>query len=148
MGRSLKLAEYYLFVQFVATPKHFRDLKTQLEFQIQYNVAHSTLANWKKDPNFWEDVNRAIKEWAKEKTPDVIAAVYARIMKTGDPMAARLWLQYIQGWAEDTMDGKNATQDFMGNVSQEKRELIRLAFANFGIIKPKTEPDDKTTESQ
>lgn len=148
MGRSLKLAEYYLFVKFIATPKHFRDLKTQLEFQIQYNVAHSTLANWKKDPNFWEDVNRAIKEWAKEKTPDVIAAVYARIMKTGDSMAARLWLQYIQGWAEDNVDNRAGGQDFTGNITQEKRDLIRLAFANFGIIKPKTETADKNTESQ
>ena len=100
MGRSLKKAEYYLFVQFVAEPKAFRELKTQIEFQEKYNVSHSTLANWKQDPMFWEEVNQAIKEWASEKTPDVIAAVYARIRKTGDPAAAKLWLQYTQGWTD------------------------------------------------
>jgi len=124
MSTALKRAEYYEFVRFIATPRPFRELKTQLEFQVEYNVSHGTLANWKKDPNFWEDVQRAIKEWAKEKTPDVIAAIYGRIVQKGDPMAAKLWLQYIQDWAEK----REETQ--IKEVGQNLAEIIKKDLEN------------------
>lgn len=144
MGRLPKRIEYYLFVRFFATPKHFRDLKTQMEFQIEYNVSHGTLANWKNDPHFWEDVDRAVKEWAKEKTPDVIAAMYARIMKTGDPQAIKLWLQYIQGWAEKMVHEKEIGENLAEAISEEQKNKIRLAFSNFGVVKEIShkEPED------
>lgn len=106
MTTALKRAEYYEFVRFIATPRPLRELKTQLEFQLQYNVGHSTLAVWKKDRNFWEDVKREIKEWAKEKTPDVVFAVYAKAASGGDVGAARLWLEYVEEMKTKTEETK------------------------------------------
>lgn len=148
MSLSLKQTEYYLFARFIATPKPWRDLKTQLEFQIEHNVSHDTLARWKKDPNFWEDVGRAIKEWGREKTPDVIAAVYGRIVRQGDPQAAALWLKYIENW--EGLDSKGINININQTIIQlpeERKTLIMRAFENYGLLKKPNEPADSNPSS-
>ncbi len=101
MTTALKQGEYYLFVRWIATPEVFRTPKTQGQFSDLHKVGHDTLARWKKDPNFWEDVKRFVMEWSKEKTPDVVAALYVKSVK-GNPLAIKLWLQYIEGFSEKT----------------------------------------------
>ncbi len=99
MKWHLKHAEYYLFARWIATPSIFRDPPNQGAFQEKYNVSGQTLVNWKNDPNFWEDVKREIKEWTKEKTPDVIAAIYRSAIK-GNPFSQKLWLQAFDEFQE------------------------------------------------
>jgi hypothetical protein len=33
-------------------------------------------------------------------TPAVLEAIYKRVVNTGDPVAAKLWLQVMEGWKE------------------------------------------------
>jgi|SRR5579872_1144031 len=102
MSRTLKLNEYYLFVRWIATPEPLREPETQGKFQLWHNVSHQTLANWKNDQNFWEDVDRELNKWGRERTPNVILGLYARASRKGDPEAAKLWLKYINKWVEKT----------------------------------------------
>ncbi|SRR5258708_21630835 len=102
MTKALKVNEYYLFVRWIATPEPLREPGTQGEFQQLHNVSHQTLANWKNDANFWEDVERELANWGRERTPNVILGLYARASRKGDPFAAKLWLQYIHKWVERT----------------------------------------------
>lgn len=109
--KTLKLAEYYKFVEFMATPDPMRiqtfGYSTQIEFQKEHKVSGDTLARWKYDTNFKEDVRRKITEWSSDKTPNVIANLYnACTKKNPDSKALKLWLQYVEGFSEKTEEKK------------------------------------------
>ena len=92
---SIKLIrEFTEFVQFCATPRVLREIKTQREFAKKFGLSEDTLTDWKKLPDFLERVRRIILEYEKEKLSDVINALYKKA-RTGDPGAIKLWLQYI-----------------------------------------------------
>lgn len=99
MGHYLKQAEYYEFVRWTALPFFLRTPSDQQAFQMQWKVSADTLARWKKDPNFWEDVRREIREWAKDKTPEVIAGILKAAVK-GNPISQKLWMQIFEGFEE------------------------------------------------
>lgn len=95
MPHAPKVYEYYEFVRWIATPSLLRKLKTQNDFQHEHKVSGQTLANWKRDPNFWEDVRREIREWTKDKTPDVVASLLFEAIK-GNTTAQKLWLEMFE----------------------------------------------------
>lgn len=92
--KALKQAEYYLFARWIATPCSLRTPKTQKQFSDLYKVGHDTLARWKKDQGFTEDVKRSVMDWTKELLPNVIWSLYNQAM-TGDPRAIKLWLEHF-----------------------------------------------------
>lgn len=100
MKYFLKQAEYYEFVQWIATPEPFRDPKTQMAFQEQYHISHDTLARWKHDPNFWDDVRRVWEGRARERSGTVIEALYMKIRNKPDPISIKLWMQLFEGFTE------------------------------------------------
>lgn len=126
MVNALKRAEYYQFVKFIATPYFQRDLKTQEEFQIEYMVSGDTLARWKKDPDFWEDVRRETVPWCKERTPNVLGALYYACVQDRNPSAIRLWLQYNEKFSI-----KSAEEPEKEKEPQTFTELMEWADAEF-----------------
>src|SRR3989344_1212536 len=128
MSLFLKQYEYYEFVRWSALPEPLRDPPNQTEFQMKFSVSHDTIARWKNDPNFVEDVRRVLKEWAKDKTPNVVAALYKRILKTGDSKAVQLWMEIFedQHFVSD--------QPTIIEIRDADKVLILNAFTNFGLL--------------
>jgi hypothetical protein len=96
-SKTLKYSEYYAFTRWIATPSHLRTPGTQKAFSDQYQVGHDTLARWKKDPLFREDVKRCVDEWTREYTPQIMWSLYTQAMN-GNISAIKLWFQYVEGW--------------------------------------------------
>lgn len=88
------------FTKWIALPKSLRNPKTQEEICKKYKIASSTLSRWKQKEGFWDEVKKEVKEWSRGKTPNVIQAIYQKILKQGGAAEAKLWLEYVEGWAE------------------------------------------------
>ena len=88
------------FVVWISIPEPFRELKKQGEFAKKYEVSEKTLSTWKQRNDFWEAVEVEWRKWGKEKTSNVIAKFYNRIMTEGIPADFKLWLQYFLNWQE------------------------------------------------
>lgn len=100
--------ELLRFIDWLAQPKALRVPATQGELAIQLDVSEPTLSNWKYLPGFWDEVKERTIFWGRERTPNVIAALYRKAIKEGNAFEAKLWLQYIEGWKEKTeVDQRN-----------------------------------------
>lgn len=104
-NKALKLTEYYLFAGWIGLPRIYRQPLTQAEFSELYGVGHDTLARWKKDPQFWEDVRRVRDDWARNLVSDVIGAVYNSAM-AGEFKAQEYFLNNFGDLATKTEDKK------------------------------------------
>ena len=87
--------EFKEFIGWIALPIKERQPETQKELAEQFGLSEWTLSQWKKRDGFWMEVNDVRKEWGKGKTPEVMNGLYERA-KTGDPAAARLWLEVVE----------------------------------------------------
>jgi len=81
------VAEFCQFAQWSATPRQFRELKTQKEFAASIGVDEDTLSIWKHHPKFWTITQSAIRLWIRERVPDVLGAVYNSAMGAGAKQA-------------------------------------------------------------
>lgn len=148
MIKSLKQAEYYLFVEWTSTPQAFREPKTQGQFSDLHNVSHDTLARWKKDPLFWEDVRRAVKEWSRELTPQVIQSLFLRTQDPkGHPLFHKLWLEHVEEHTEHTDEqSKGGTGESLAELlRREYEESVALANSS-GDSETEIKSNDKSTE--
>lgn len=93
------------------------------EFAVTIDVAAETLSDWKKVDTFWEDVERAMKKWMRDRTPNVIAALYQGAIKGKKAQEIKLWLQYGLGWAEKHDLGGEAMEGVL-RLEKTLRELF------------------------
>lgn len=93
-NQYLKLSEYYLFVEWYATPRQYRNPRTQGEFSEVHKVGHDTLARWKLDPDFQEDVRRKVYDWTGNLVPEVVGAIFNTAV-AGDVKAQTLFMKYF-----------------------------------------------------
>ncbi|MDA2921688.1 phBC6A51 family helix-turn-helix protein [Patescibacteria group bacterium AH-259-L07] len=91
---------YEEFIKWIALPKPLREPRTHLELAEKYGVDKATLSQWKHKDGFWDEVRKEMKQWARDKTPNVIQAIYQKILKYGNAQEAKLWLQFIEDWKE------------------------------------------------
>ncbi len=89
--------EYSDFVLWVATPKALREPSTQRELAKKFGVGEDTLSDWKNKDGFWDSVALERVSWTREKTSDVIHALYKRATETGRAHEARLWMEIVEG---------------------------------------------------
>lgn len=89
--------EYRDFVVWIATPKALREPATQRDMAKQFGVGEDTLSDWKNRPDFWEEVKEERSRWTREKTSDVIHALYKRASEGGSAHEVRLWMEIVEG---------------------------------------------------
>ena len=99
LGTLRHVDEYLNFIVWVAQPKELRKPKTQRELSKKFGVGEDTLSEWKNRDGFWEKVSTQRQKWCKEKTSDVINALYKRILENGSASEVRLWMEMIEGWS-------------------------------------------------
>ena len=99
-----KPAEYLKFIEFMSLPRVIRKrefgIELLQEFAKKYDLEPSTLSRWQNRKDFWSAVRKEMKGWAKNKTPNVILALYNKAIRDGNAKEAKLWFQYIEDWAE------------------------------------------------
>lgn len=119
--------EYKEFIVWIATPKELREPKTQSGLAKKFGVGEDTLSEWKRRNSFYDEVSKKRKEWGRDRTPDVIHALYSNILKTGSVSGVKLWLQYFEGWVEK-VDTNLLKKDPLRELSdKELMEEIRKA---------------------
>ena len=89
--------EFVLWMSLPASPK---DKGTQGDFAKRFEVSERTLADWKKRDDFWEAVEKEWKKWGKQKTTNVIAKFYNKIISEGMSPDFKLWFQFFLNWNE------------------------------------------------
>lgn len=103
MGAPFRENEYLRFVMWCALPSKIRSPKTQGELAEQLGVHETTLSDWKRKEDYPDLVRKFIKEWARDRTSDVVDAIYQGAISVGDKgqaANAKLWLQWVDEWAE------------------------------------------------
>ena len=68
------------------------EIRTQGEFQKEFNVGHNTIAEWKKREDFKEQVKLFRKNFVFNTYKDAIDHKFSqRVMRTAEPTAVKLW---------------------------------------------------------
>lgn len=127
--------EYYEFILWTSLPKELREPKTQAELSKRFGVGEDTLSEWKKRIDFWEEVAKKRKEWCKEKTSDVIHALYKRILETGSAAESKLWFQLIENWSERFISFKKEERPFEDLTDEELDKMLQECEASLNIKK-------------
>ena len=90
------------FIEWCALPDPLRDPKTQRDFAKQHGVSEVTLSHWREDDDFWQEVERRIRKWGKDKVPNVIASLYRGVIRDKKAGEVKLYLEWITNWREKT----------------------------------------------
>lgn len=80
----------------MAVPENKREPATQQELAKKIEVSQDVLVDWKARPEFWEEVSRQRKHWAKDRTPLVIVGLLNKAMQ-GEEWAIKMWREWIEG---------------------------------------------------
>ena len=73
-------AEFTKFAIWYGTPRQFRELETQKEFADSIRVCEDTLTDWKKHPQFNALVLMTLRDWVKDRIPEVVGSLYEKAM--------------------------------------------------------------------
>jgi hypothetical protein len=95
-----KLELFYEYCKWASLPTPLREPKTQKEWAKKWGVTEATLSIWKRKQKFWEMVASFRREWAKDKTSDVIYGLFRNASTRGEAAEVKLWLQSIEDWSE------------------------------------------------
>jgi len=99
-----KIAEHLEYIRFTATPRVFREKEwgyiTDGDFAKKFKLNPCTLTEWRKSPDFWDQVKNRLRELFKDKIPDVMAGVYKKIVKDGSAAEAKFFMQWVDDWKE------------------------------------------------
>lgn len=104
--RDLKNSgSYDEFIVWYALPRPERiklGMETQLAFAEYHGLNTHTLTLWKKRLDFQGKVTALRREWAHERTSNVIAGIYNSAVSGGKeaPQAQKLWMQVFEGFTE------------------------------------------------
>lgn len=123
--------EYHQFILWISLPKELREPKTQAELSKHFRVGQDTLSEWKKKTGFWEEVASQRKNWSKEKTSEVVYALYKKAVDTGGAPEVKLWFQIMEGWSERLISFTEKENPLASLTDQELADLIKKQKARF-----------------
>lgn len=120
-------SEYADFVLWTSLPKELRDPKTQRELAREFGVGEDTVSEWKTRPGFWDAVSAQRLIWGKDKTSDVMHALYKRVLENGAAPEVRLWMEVIENWSSKEAKTLDIYADIRAMTDQElESELKKL----------------------
>lgn len=119
--------EYAQFVKWIATPSVLREPSRQDDLAKEFRVHPGTLSEWKKRESFWDDVRAEMKFYFKTKTPNVLQAIYQKILKgDGSGGEAKIWLQYIDEWIpkQENINRDKTLEDLIKEDDEKNEQTI------------------------
>jgi hypothetical protein len=99
-----RFGAYEEFILWTAMPDEERDklgIETQGEFCEKYHIDKNTPTRWKARADFISQVTELRRQWAFDRTGNVIKGIYLSALK-GNPFSQKLWLQYFLGFKEQS----------------------------------------------
>lgn len=107
--------EFILWTALPPTEKGRHDFQTQEEFSENYKLGKNTLTKWKARKDFQEQVTELRRQWAFDKTGEIIQGIYLAAIK-GNPFSQKIWLEYFLDFREKAAEGTKtgATQTNIG----------------------------------
>jgi transcriptional regulator with XRE-family HTH domain len=126
---SVKEVEYIAFIKWTAQPSAAREPATQKALAGKLEVSPSTLSNWMARDDFHERVAKEADNWVLEKTPNVLNALYERIMREGRGSDVRVWLEYVNEMEEKLGISEEKPKVIM--LSEERQNQIQQAVQNW-----------------
>lgn len=104
-GVLLKPDVFEEFVIWFALPREEKKemgITTQAQFATKHGLSQDTPTDWKKRRDFMVRIKELRDSWAKERTQDVIGALYkgATSQNNTSPQDRKLWMQVVEGWNE------------------------------------------------
>jgi transcriptional regulator with XRE-family HTH domain len=124
LGNLRHTDEYLEFISWMAVPSNIREPKTQSQLAKKLGVGPDTLSEWKQRESFFDSVMKKRKLWCRERTPDVIYALYNRAVKTGNAPEVKLWLQMSEDWSERIITKPESKRPFEDLTDEELAEAI------------------------
>jgi len=132
-----KKADYNAFVKFYALPYVIRvkeyGIKTEQQFAKENDLSQDTLTDWKKRPEFQNDVDIQLNKWGADKTPNVLVSLYNKILSDGKAGEVKLWYQIVKSWKEGmvieqpSIEQNNKLDKLLENADDKtKREFAGL----------------------
>ena len=122
--------EYRDFVVWIATPKSLREPATQGELAKQFGIGEDTLSDWKNRLDFWDEVVKERNRWTREKTSDVIHALYKRASESGGAQEVRLWMEIVEGLNSKQVQIIDRYAEFR-DMTSEELEVEKRRLENF-----------------
>ncbi len=100
-GTHRKRKEFEVYASFIALTLKERQEQfgfyTDQEFARAHRINAGTLSEWKRDLKLWELRDKHMTAF-KQFTAQVLEGVRNRATNQGDPAAAKIWLQFVEGW--------------------------------------------------
>jgi hypothetical protein len=91
-------------------------IKTQGEFAKAYGIKNkNTLSEWNQRAEAKDRLTQ-VRKWAAKLTPNVLMALYSKILKEGDAPRVKLWAQLIEEWNESVKVEHGADDDTMDKI--------------------------------
>lgn len=97
-------ATYDEFILWFALPAHEKikmGIETHEAFADYHGLNRRTITRWKARSDFYPKLKALRDGWARDRTSDVIAAMYKTAMK-GNPLAQVTWMKVFEGFTEKT----------------------------------------------
>lgn len=122
--------EFLDFITWIATPSTLREPKTQQELSKKFGVGQDTLSEWKNRPRFWIEVAEKRRRWGQERTPDVVMALFNRIVKTGGAQEVKLWLEYFENWSEKIITAEPTYRSKYADLTNAELAVLEQKLKN------------------
>lgn len=119
-------AEYLMFIEFMATPKVYREIQTIKEFSKKIKVSEQTLSEWQKRSDYHQRFRESLKGYIRDNmVGNAIASMQRKIMKEGNASEVKLLLQVAE-MVEDrsiveTPPTSNLTTEQMAGMAERLR---------------------------
>lgn len=153
--------EFEELVSWISLPDVLREPKTQSELAEKFGVGQDTISEWKQRKGFWELVRKKRKEWAREKTPNVLLSLYRKILKDGGAAEVKLWFQFAENWNEKSeikeIEDKVVSVEPTAEEQEENRKRVRRilelteeigrrkGLRDAGVVVPEDDEPDETS---
>jgi len=129
--RIKKIAEYLGYVIFTATPRAMRETKYGCINDIDYAKINkldlTTLSHWRARDGFWDEVKAQLIKWGKDKTPDIMAALYRTAQREGKAPEVKLWNQLIEGWMEKIDSNLTLNKESIKALQESNKAIFEMA---------------------
>jgi len=122
-----KKIEFKEFIDWMALPTKERKPSSHKELAEELNVDNGTLSDWKNYEGFWEKVREERMKWVKDKTSNVLLALYKKILKSGNAAEVRVFLEYA-GEYEQKLD-----VSLKEKLTDDEKELLNKALDYAGL---------------